>query len=46
MPTRQKGAADGNFSGEDETAFEFWVTMGLFFSVILVGLVGVQKKPE
>jgi hypothetical protein len=49
IPTRQTGAAEGNFSGEGETAFGFWVTMGLFFSVILiglVGLVGLQKTPD
>ena len=46
MPTRQTGAAEGNFSGEGETAFGFWVTMGLFFSVILIGLVGLQKTPD
>jgi hypothetical protein len=44
MPTRQTGAAGGNFSGESKTAFGFWVTMGLFFSVIVIGLVGLQKK--
>ena len=46
MPTHQTGAAKGNFSGEGETAFGFWVTMGLFFSVILIGLVGLQKNRD
>jgi hypothetical protein len=46
MPTRQTGPAEGNFSGEGEAAFEFRVTMGLFFSVILIGLVGLQKTQD
>jgi hypothetical protein len=46
MPTRQTGATEENFSGEGKTAFVFWVTMGLFFSVILIGLVGLQKNQD
>ena len=43
MLTYQTGAAEVNFPGKSETAFVYWLTMGLFFSVILIGLVGSNE---